>query len=122
MNLKQIGSRIAKERERLNIKSAEVCSKLDIHSNTLANYEKGKRDMPSSNLIKLWNMGFDVMYILFGVRITNEQLEFSKEISNEKLERLSMLTIIQQNLKNEDQRAIIQKQIDAVFKTLRKPA
>ena len=66
VGLEEIGKRIELERVRLNLKSVDVCSKLDIHPNTYRNYETGKRDIPASLLPKLIYMGFDVMYILTG--------------------------------------------------------
>ena len=65
-SLEEIGKRIELERVRLNLKSLDVCSKLDIHPNTYRNYESGKRDIPASLLSRLIYMGFDVMYILTG--------------------------------------------------------
>ena len=73
MDLETIGNRIESERLRLGHSNADVCSELEIHFNTYRNYETGKRDMPSSLLAKLWEMGFDVMYVLTGQRL--EQLE-----------------------------------------------
>lgn len=69
MDLQTIGKRIELERVRLNLKSSEVCTALDIHANTYRNYETGKRDMPISLLSTLWGVGFDVMYILTGQRL-----------------------------------------------------
>ena len=61
-----IGKRVELEKTRLDLKNSEVCSALDIHLSTYRNYETGKRDMPISLLVKLWEMGFDAMYILTG--------------------------------------------------------
>ena len=61
-----IGKRVELEKTRLDLKNSEVCSALDIHLSTYRNYETGKRDMPISLLVKLWEMGFDPMYILTG--------------------------------------------------------
>lgn len=69
MDLIELGARIEEEKVRLGLKSSEVCTELDIHANTYRNYELGKRDMPISLLIKLWDAGFDAMYILTGQRI-----------------------------------------------------
>ena len=69
MDLAEMGKRIELEKVRLGLKSSEVCTQLDIHANTYRNYELGKRDMPISLLAKLWDAGFDAMYILTGQRI-----------------------------------------------------
>lgn len=69
MDLAEIGKRIELERVRLGLKSSEICTQLDIHANTYRNYELGKRDMPVSLLAKLWDVGFDVMYVLIGQKI-----------------------------------------------------
>lgn len=69
MIIEDIGKRLEEERQRLGIKAVDVYSELDIHQNTYKNYEMGRREMPSSLLVTLWNMGFDVIYILTGQRI-----------------------------------------------------
>lgn len=69
MDFAEIGKRIELERVRLGLKSSEVCTQLDIHANTYRNYELGKRDMPVSLLSKLWDIGFDTMYVLTGQQI-----------------------------------------------------
>ena len=69
MIIEDIGKRLEEERQRLGIKAVDVYSELDIHQNTYKNYEMGRREMPSSLLVTLWNMGFDAMYILTGQRI-----------------------------------------------------
>ena len=48
---------------------------INIAQTTYKNYEIGKRDMPLSLLIKLWNIGFDVMYILTGQRLEDIALD-----------------------------------------------
>lgn len=69
MNPEDMGKRLELERERLNLKAVDVYNQLGVHQNTYKNYETGKRDMPSSLAVKLWNIGFDVMYVLLGVRL-----------------------------------------------------
>lgn len=69
MEFQDFGKRLELERVRLDLKNADVCSQLGIHPNTYRNYETGKRDMPVSLLSKLWDMGFDAMYILTGQRL-----------------------------------------------------
>lgn len=71
MIIEDIGKRLEEERQRLGIKAVDVYSELDIHQNTYKNYEVGRREMPSSLLVTLWNMGFDVIYILTGQRMSD---------------------------------------------------
>lgn len=73
--LADMGERLLAERERLELKAVDVYGdkRVAIAQTTYKNYETGKRDMPSSLLSKLWDMGFDVMYVLTGQRL--EQLE-----------------------------------------------
>lgn len=71
MDLTQIGARIEEEKQKLGLLSSQVCTALGIHANTYRNYELGKRDMPMSLLTKLWDSGFDVMYILTGQRLAD---------------------------------------------------
>lgn len=68
-SLEAIGKRIELEKVRLNLKSMEVCMQLDIHLNTFRNYETGKRDMSISLLMKLSEMGFDIVYIMTGEKM-----------------------------------------------------
>lgn len=75
-SLEDIGKRIELEKVRLNLKNLDICLILDIHPNTYRNYETGKRDMPISLLLKLWDKGFDLIYILTG-RNLNEWEEKS---------------------------------------------
>lgn len=71
MDLTQMGARIEEEKQKLGLLSSQVCTALGIHANTYRNYELGKRDMPMSLLTKLWDSGFDVMYILTGQRLAD---------------------------------------------------
>lgn len=77
MELESIGKRIEAERQRLGLTAVEIYedSAIKIAQTTYKNYETGKRDMPSSLLIKLWDMGFDVMYILTGQRLEDIALD-----------------------------------------------
>ena len=69
MDSAKIGQRIIDERTRLGMKSIDTANTLGIHQNTFRNYESGKSDLPTSYLAKLWDAGFDAMYILTGQRI-----------------------------------------------------
>lgn len=77
MNLIEIGQRLEAERQRLELTAVQVYDDktIGIAQTTYKNYESGKRDMPSSLLIKLWDMGFDVMYVLTGQRLETIALD-----------------------------------------------
>lgn len=70
-DLVALGKRLTSERERLDLKAVDVYAdhRICIAQTTYKNYETGKRDMPISLLAKLWDMGFDVMYVLTGQRL-----------------------------------------------------
>lgn len=72
-----MGQRLEEERQRLGLMAVEVYEDptVKIAQTTYKNYETGKRDMPSSLLIKLWNIGFDVMYVLTGQRLEDIALD-----------------------------------------------
>ena len=67
--LELIGKRLEAERKRLGMTAIEVYQNLDIAQTTYKNYETGKRDIFASLLAKLWDMGFDVLYIVTGVYV-----------------------------------------------------
>ncbi len=72
-----MGKRLEAERQRLGLMAVEVYEEptIRIAQTTYKNYETGKRDMPSSLLVKLWNIGFDVMYVLTGQRLEDIALD-----------------------------------------------
>lgn len=72
-----MGKRLEAERQRLGLMAVEVYEEptIRIAQTTYKNYETGKRDMPSSLLVKLWNIGFDVMYVLTGQRLEDVALD-----------------------------------------------
>lgn len=71
MDSEKIGQRVIDERSRLEMKAIDTANALGIHQNTFRNYESGKSDLPSSLLVKLWNIGFDAMYVLTGQRLSD---------------------------------------------------
>lgn len=60
------GARLEDNRKKLNLKAITVYESLNIAQTTYKNYELGKRDIPSSTLVQLSKLGFDIDYILFG--------------------------------------------------------
>lgn len=73
----EVGKRLEAERQRLELMAVEVYEDetIKIAQTTYKNYETGKRDMPASLLIKLWDIGFDVMYVLTGQRLEDIALD-----------------------------------------------
>lgn len=85
MDLVEIGQRVESERQRLGLTAVEVYDdpRIKIAQTTYKNYEIGKRDMPSSLIIKLWNIGFDVMYVLTGQRLEDLAGDMSNGVAGE---------------------------------------
>lgn len=81
MNLLEIGERLENERKRLELTAVEVYDdpRIKVAQTTYKNYETGKRDMPISMLNTLWQIGFDVMYVLTGQRIKDLAVDASND-------------------------------------------
>ncbi|WP_019407731.1 helix-turn-helix domain-containing protein [Pseudomonas psychrophila] len=67
----EIGSRLQEERKRCALTQNEIADALGIAKRTQANYEAGTSDATASYLSKVASQfGFDVPYILNGLRTT----------------------------------------------------
>lgn len=66
--LKKVGCRLKLERKRLGGNVIKISNHLDINPNTYRNYEAGKRDIHSSKLLLLSELGFDMAYIITGLK------------------------------------------------------
>ena len=67
----EIGSRLQEERKRCALTQNEIAEALGIAKRTQANYEAGTSDATASYLSKVASQyGFDVPYILSGLRTT----------------------------------------------------
>ena len=67
----EIGSRLQEERKRCALTQNEIAEALGLAKRTQANYEAGTSDATASYLSKVASQyGFDVPYILNGVRTT----------------------------------------------------
>lgn len=66
-----ISSRLKEDRQRLNKKIGEVAVFCDVNPKTASRWENGS-PIPSDKLAILGAMGFDLLYILNGVRSINE--------------------------------------------------
>ncbi|WP_072432368.1 MULTISPECIES: helix-turn-helix domain-containing protein [unclassified Pseudomonas] len=95
----EIGSRLQQERKRCGLTQLQVAEALGIAKRTQANWESGTSDATASYLSRVANeFGFDVSYILTGVRTT---------LASSALSQVEDILIKQyQNLPDEDQRAI----------------
>lgn len=60
--------RLKEERSRLKYKQKFIAEETEVHNVTISNYEKGKIAIPASYLAKLAPLGFDIQYIITGVR------------------------------------------------------
>lgn len=73
MALKAEGDRFMKtflfeERIRLKLKSKDIAAFTGIANQTQSNYELGKRSPDAQYLSKLTELGFDIRYVLTGLR------------------------------------------------------
>lgn len=48
-----VGERIVAARRAANVTAADLAESLDVHTNTVSNYERGKTDLPVSVLFKI---------------------------------------------------------------------
>lgn len=121
-NIRGIGERLKIERERLGLKAVTVYESLDIVQTTYKNYEEGKRDIPSSLLVNLWHLGFDITFILIGNQsslikngikpITNPQ----KQLNEAETRQLKIFADVQNKLKNTEHKLLVSQQIDGLLK------
>ncbi|HEY9210367.1 MAG TPA: helix-turn-helix transcriptional regulator [Methylotenera sp.] len=67
-DLTTFGGRISFERDRLKFKQVDICLRLGISKTTQIKYESSERKPDVEYLAELFNLGFDVMYIMTGFR------------------------------------------------------
>ena len=84
----RIGERLEAERKRLGYTAIEVYNSLDIAQTTYKGYETGKRDISAGLLAQLWDMGFDVLYIVTGVYAESASASASDGVIQPRLIRL----------------------------------
>lgn len=121
-NIRGVGERLKVERERLGLKAVTVYESLDIVQTTYKNYEDGKHDIPSSLLVNLWHLGFDITFILIGNQssfvkneikpITNPQ----KQLNESETRQLKIFADVQNKLKNTEHKLLVSQQIDGLLK------
>lgn len=86
----EIGARLRDERKRCGFTQEQAAAGCGIVKRTQANYEAGASDAPATYLSKAWTMGFDVPYILTGVRQTlaNEMLTPEEDLIVDQYRRI----------------------------------
>lgn len=62
------GGRLWAERDRLGFKQADLCARLGVSKTTQIQYEQNKSRPSVDYLVELDGIGFDLMYLLTGVR------------------------------------------------------
>lgn len=80
--IKNIGSRLENERKRLGLTALKVYENLNVAQTTYKNYEAGKRNIPASLLARLWDMGFDILFIVTGVYTDPSSIDTEPSVSS----------------------------------------
>ena len=76
-----IGKRLKDERERLKLTQKQVFEKLGLSERTYIIYEGNIGPSPSANSWKiLAELGFDILYVLIGIKTPTEHLDNIKKI------------------------------------------
>jgi len=120
-NIKGIGDRLKIERKRLGLKAVTVYESLNIAQTTYKNYEEGRRDIPSSLLINLWHLGFDITTILLGNQPSIAQnvktsSDRQKRLTEAETRQLKIFADVQNKLKNTEHKLLVSQQIDELLK------
>ncbi len=71
--------RLKEERKLKRIKQKDLAEMLEIEPRNLLRYESGSRSPNPQFFEKLFHLGFDIQYIITGVRVENFQ-EFNEKI------------------------------------------
>ena len=91
-----IAQRISEERERIGYNQTGFARQLEITAETLRRYEMGLRDASLDFLVKAATLGFDVQYVLTGIRSINiEKVEKALEQTVVKVEAGASANVIQ---------------------------
>lgn len=70
-----IGDRLREEREKLQLNQTQAGELCGVQKNTVLRWELGKASMPVDSLAILGTHGFDVLYIVTGVRTPEREIE-----------------------------------------------
>ncbi len=104
-----VHARLKIERERIGLTQQEIGALLDVSLKTVTRWEK-ETAIPSDKLSALAMHGFDVLYVLTGVRQVKERQELSK--------RESCMLENYRALDDEDQ-AAVQRMTSALAKSVK---
>jgi transcriptional regulator with XRE-family HTH domain len=77
-------SRLKEERTRLGLKQTDLSEKIGITPRAVSGFETGEYGPNMNTFESLGMAGFDINYLVLGVRISSEQLqEIRKKLGNE---------------------------------------
>jgi phage repressor protein C with HTH and peptisase S24 domain len=68
----ELNDRWVEERTRLGLAPAELAKAMDVSSETVRLWEKGERTINAQNLAKAFRLGFDIKYVLAGLKEMRE--------------------------------------------------
>lgn len=75
----QIGDRLREERDKLGLTQTEMAKACGVAFRTYCDYEASKTEPKASLLARLNEMGVDVMYILSGCRIPQDNISIEEK-------------------------------------------
>lgn len=92
IDIAQVGERLKKERERLGLSQEQCCELADITRPSQSRYETGASVPRLDYLARLGESGFDLCFVIFGIRsesfveiteprLFNEAIDFVDELS-----------------------------------------
>jgi transcriptional regulator with XRE-family HTH domain len=85
--LREFSRRLAEERDRLDLKGAEMAAACGVNGNSQSEYENGKRWPKGDYLLKACELGVDGLYLLTGKR----SLPVSGDAEDQAFDRLTVL-------------------------------
>ncbi len=71
--------RLKEERKKLNYKQNELAEILEVSRQRMLRYENGESNPTPLFFEKLFHLGFDIQYIITGVRVENFQSPVNSE-------------------------------------------
>lgn len=77
--MKNLSERLKNERKRLSLTQKQVAEKINISEASYNRYEKYAAPFDVEVIFALHNHGFDMVYVLFGVRQVQESLMISDD-------------------------------------------
>jgi transcriptional regulator with XRE-family HTH domain len=86
-NLREFSRRLAEERDRIDLKGAEMAAACGVNGNSQSEYENGKRWPKGDYLLRACELGVDGLYLLTGRR----SLPISSDADDQAFDRLTVL-------------------------------